>query len=59
MKTHYPTGAGKMYPIKDMSKGYLANTIAYIKRTKRNLDYLPYLEKKNKKKQLITFTLLL
>lgn len=59
MKTHYPTVRGGMYPIKSMSKAYLANTIAYIKRTQRNLDYLPYLEIEYRKKKLITFTLLL
>lgn len=59
MKTHYPTSRGGMYPISNMSKAYLANTIAYIKRTQRNLDYLPYLEIEYRKKKLITFTLLL
>lgn len=58
MKTHYPTTRGGMYPIKSMSKAYLTNTIEYIKRTQRNLDYLPSLEIEYNKKKLITFTLL-
>lgn len=56
-QTQYPCANG-IKEIKDMSKGYLTNQIEYIKRTDKNLIYLPALEEQLKIKLRKTFKLL-
>lgn len=53
--TQIPVSNGVMFPIKDMSISFLRNKINYIKRTEKEIEYLPELEYQLKIKTLPTF----